>query len=191
MVTYGAISGLLWPIISIHLIPYLIDFGMNEITAATTLSLLVFIGLPSRLIGGILTDKISVHKQRYVILLAGLVRVLGLFLLVAAADLVIVYLFVVLYGLGNGLNIGAWGPLRTRFFGRKAYATIMGISSMLTLPVGVLVPVYIGWIYDITGTYKNSFTLLLTIFAIGLISVFLLNPPRQKPEAVSDIEKLM
>lgn len=191
MVTYGVINGLLWPIISVHLIPYLADFGMNEITAAATLSLLVFIGLPSRLIGGILTDKISVHKQKYVILLAGLARVLGLFLLVAAADLVIVYLFVVLYGLGNGLNIGAWGPLRARFFGRKAYATIMGISSMLTLPVGVLAPVYIGWTYDITGTYKNSFTLILTIFAIGLISVFLLNPPRQKPEAVSDIEKLI
>jgi len=67
----------------------------------------------------------------------------------------------------------------------------MGVSSMLTLPVGVLAPVYIGWVYDITGTYGNSFTLILTIFALGLFSIFFLDPPSQKPEVVSDIDKLI
>ncbi len=191
MVTYGAVHGLLWPIISVHLIPYLTDFGMSDVAAATTLSLLLLMGIPSRIIGGALTDRISIYKQKYIILLSALARALGLFFLTVATDLVSIYLFVVIYGLGNGLNIGAWGPLRARFFGRKAYATIMGVSSMLTLPLGVLAPVYIGWVYDITGTYRNSFTLILTIFAIGLFSIFFLDPPSQKPEVVSDIEKLI
>jgi len=73
----------------------------------------------------------------------------------------------------------------------KAYSTIQGIRSLLVLLVGICAPIYIGWIYDITGTYKDSFTLILIIFAIGLFSIFFLNPPRQKPDVVSDLKKLI
>lgn len=187
----SGLSGLIWPVISMHMIPYLIDFGTNEITAATTLSLLISMSIPSRIVGGILIDRISIHRMKYVLLLARCLNALGLFFLVIATDLSMIYLFALLYGLGMGLDLGALGPIRTRFFGRKAYSTIMAIISLLVLPVSVYVPIYIGWIYDISGSYKDGFSMILAIFTIGLFSHLFLNPPRQKPDAVSDIKKFV
>jgi len=187
----SAISSLLWSIITVYLIPYVVDLGMNEIAAATILSFLVSMGIPGRIVGGILVDRISVHKLKYVILSARCLLALGLFFMIAATNQAMIFLFAALIGLGTGLDVGAFGPTRTRFFGRKAYGTIMGIISLLTLPVGAFAPIYIGWMYDVTGSYKESFTLILIIYAIALFSYLFINPPKNKPDAVSDITTVL
>ncbi len=187
----SAISSLLWSVVTVYLIPYLVDYGMNDIAAAAILSFLVSMSIPGRIVGGILVDRISIHKLKYVILAARCLLSFGLFLMIVATDQSIIYLFAVLIGLGIGLDIGAFGPMRTRFFGRKAYGTIMGVVSLLTFPVSAFAPIYIGWMYDVTGSYTGGFTLILIIYTIGLFSYLFLNPPKQKPDVVSDIEKLL
>ncbi len=56
---------------------------------------------------------------------------------------------------------------------------------------GVFAPIYIGWMYAVTGSYSGGFTLILIIYTIGLFSYLFLNPPKQKPDVVSDIERLL
>jgi len=190
LVAASAISSILWPVITMYLIPYLIDFGMNEITAAVILSFLVTMSIPGRIIGGILVDRISIQKLKYVILSARCLLALGLFLMMTATDQSMIYIFALLLGLGTGLDIGAFGPTRSRFFGRKAYGTIMGIVSVLTLPFGVIASIYIGWMYDVTGSYTESLALILIIYVIGLFTHLFLNPPKRRLDVVSDVNRI-
>jgi hypothetical protein len=83
------------------------------------------------------------------------------------------------------------GPIRTRFFGRKAYSTIMGAILLLTLPVSVSGPLYVAWVYDIGGGYRGSFTTMFIIYTVGILACFFFDPPKQKPKIVSDVEKIV
>jgi OFA family oxalate/formate antiporter-like MFS transporter len=80
--------------------------------------------------------------------------------------------------------------MRARFFGRKAFGSIQGVASMLMTPIGVLAPVYAGWIYDTTGSYDFAFKLFAGLLgAAAVISLFILPP--KPPEKISDVRSIV
>jgi cyanate permease len=68
--------------------------------------------------------------------------------------------------------------IRARYFGRKAYGAIGGSAQMLVMPVGLVAPIYLGWIYDTTGSYLAAFLLVTVLLAVGTILMCLIPPPR-------------
>jgi len=113
------LGNLVWPAVSVHQIPHLIDMGIDPIAAASALGMMVFISAPARLLGGILSDRISVYRLKYIRIASRALNVLAIFFLMRATDLPSVYVFTILYGLGLGLSTGSGTPIRGRFFGRK------------------------------------------------------------------------
>ena len=78
--------------------------------------------------------------------------------------------------------------LRARYFGRKAYGSIYGVSALMYMPAGVAGPVLAGWIYDTTGSYMLVFTLLAVALGISAVAILLATSPKP-PEEISDITK--
>jgi nitrate/nitrite transporter NarK len=107
-----------------------------------------------------------------------------------ASNLWMVYIYSLLRGLGLGIRTGADTQISGRFFGRKAYSTITGIRSMIGLPVGVFAPIYVGWLYDTTGSYTNAFEQAAIFLVIAIILWYFFNPPK-RVDTVSDIKKLL
>ena len=60
-----------------------------------------------------------------------------------------IWVYVVLTGLGNGASWAIASPLRGRYWGRKAYATIQGAMLPFSTGAGMIGPVYAGWAYNI------------------------------------------
>ena len=77
--------------------------------------------------------------------------------------------------------------LRSRYFGRKAFGTIVGVSRALTVPAGVIGPVATGWIYDTTGSYVTAFTFFAIFIGIAAIITLFIKPPRP-PKTASATE---
>jgi nitrate/nitrite transporter NarK len=77
-----------------------------------------------------------------------------------------------------------------RYFGRKAFGSIRGTNAIVMMPVGILSPIYLGWVYDTTGNYTTAFALIAAILTLSAVLTFMARPPKP-PAEVTDIRKII
>ncbi|MFC2034469.1 MFS transporter, partial [Chloroflexota bacterium] len=115
---------------------------------------------------------------------------LGLTLFLLNQTIPMIYVWFIFHGIGMGAGFGVRFPLRARYFGRKAFGSISGSASLFMMPVGAIVPIYLGWVYDTTGSYISAFQWVAILIAVGVVIVTLIVPPKP-PEKISDIKTIV
>ena len=59
---------------------------------------------------------------------------------------------------------------------------------LLNGPMVLIAPIYVGWVYDTTGSYMNVFILFAILLAVtGTITCFMLPP---KPKKVTSVDSV-
>jgi MFS family permease len=176
--------------ISLHIIPYLTDIGIDPIKAAGLTAIMVFSSLPSRFISGLLSDRMGKNRIRFIIAGGYSLQALGftVFLLNPGIEIAL-YTWLILYGLGLGvaytLNI-----VVARYYGRKAYGSIMGSRTMfMTLPA-MAAPIYAGWVFDTTASYLTSFITFGIALAIAAVTMAITTPPKP-PAVITDVRETL
>lgn len=180
-----------FPALSVHMVPHLTDMGIDPIGAAAAMGFTILSSAPARFFVGVLCDRCDVNKFKYVRMTAHSLRIIGLLLFMISKSLTMVYVSALIYGIGLGMSAGSRTPMRGRFFGRKAFSTIHGTSILISLPASILAPIYIGWVYDVTGSYVNAFLHASILGVFAVISLFFLIPPKARPDVKSDIGKFL
>ncbi|MFX1263692.1 MAG: MFS transporter [Promethearchaeota archaeon] len=178
------------PLLSRQLIPYLVSVGIDALNATTALGLMVFMSVPGRLIGGLLSDRVSLNRLKYIIFLARAIEWIGIIFLAYPVNIWMVYAYSVIRGVGHGINIGQRAQQITRFFGRKGYATITGIQALLAIPVGAVAPIYVAWLWDTTGSYSTALSQALILSLIGVVMWLFYNPPK-RVDVISDVKNFL
>lgn len=170
--------GALYPVMSIHCIPFLTDRGMDPIAAAATMSLYITASIPARFFGGFLVDRVKTSTIRFLLGIVFLMQSGGVAIfLFNQESMVALYVFFILYGIGMGATMPMTPVMQARYFGRKNFGVIVGFSRAFHMPVGFLGPIAAGWIFDITGSYLTAFVYLAVLLGIsGLIIVFAAPP---------------
>jgi MFS family permease len=160
--------------LNLHAVPFLTGRGMDYQTAAQVAG-----GIPAcYLLGGLavgpLTDRFS---SRWLLCGAFLVNALGLAVIWLTGGTLLVWLGIVLFGLGSGAILSVHATLIADLFGLVAYGAILGgISTIGTL--GVLTgPTAVGILYDTTRSYDAPFALLVASVLIGSAVVLLARTP--------------
>jgi MFS family permease len=185
MLTLGGIFvGMIFPAVSVHIIPYLTDLGMDPVAAAVAMGFMVLMSTPGRLIGGMIGDRLHKDKIKYLMVLSAVSYSLGMLTLVLTQKLLMVYISLFLFGTGVGINSSRNPVIIGRYFGRKRYGTISGLIAMIGLPVSLISPIFAGWSYDVTGSYADAFKLDLVLGVFGVIFYMLAKPP-EKPEELN------
>ena len=159
--------------IVIHQIPHLTDIGIEYQTASNVLGLMVLMSIPGRFLFGWLGDRFS---KRFLLFLSCILQGIGIFIFINASTLPLLYLFVVVYGLGYGGAIPLTVALRADLFGRTNYATIAGITMSLAMIGTVTAPLFAGYLYDTTQSYSLAFYIFIAM--IVLSGFFFLMIPR-------------
>ena len=79
------------------------------------------------------------------------------------------------------------GAMVADYYGRKFFGTINGLTHIAMTVTTVLGPVFAGYMYDVTGSYRQAFISFTVVCAIGAVSALLARRPRlpAAPEAVS------
>ncbi|MCX6013156.1 MAG: MFS transporter [Chloroflexi bacterium] len=162
----------------VHQIPYLETMGITRLLAAGLLGLMIFLEIPGKLVFGWLGDKID---KRYLLLVACLLQGVGLFVFMNANSIAMVYIFVVTFGIGYGGVIPLVIGFRADLFGRKAFASISGISVSITTIGAMTGPLLAGALYDSTGSYRIPF-LIFTVMIIISGFAFLLVKHKKAPQ---------
>ncbi|MFH1382245.1 MAG: MFS transporter, partial [Chloroflexota bacterium] len=101
-----------------------------------------------------------------------------------------VWVFFILYGIGMGIAYGVVNPLTPRYFGRKAFGSIRGFQTLFQTPAGVIAPVYVGWVYDTTGSYRTAFAVMAAVMALAAIIMPFAAPPKA-PARVTGIHDIV
>lgn len=182
--------GMTAPAISIHAIPFLTDIGIPPLRAASMLSMLLLVGMPFRLVSGFLVDRVKKQHIRFILAVAYSFQAGGFIIFLLNQTVPMIYVWFIVYGIGQGLTYGPMVPIWGRYFGRKALGSIRGLSSMLMTPVGVAAPIYFGWVYDLTGNYITAFTVTAVLLTISILLICLTIPPKP-PAEVTDVRKLL
>lgn len=189
LIVVHSVHGLVAPAINIHCIPFLTDRGINTTLAAGMMGLMLAASIPARFAGGYIADRLSRKRLPRAMAFAYFLQSVGITVFLLLDSQFSIYVWFILYGLGMGMAMPINTAIRARFFGRKAMGTIIGTSMMFLTPVGVIAPIYAGWMYDTTGSYQTAFIIFAVLLYISAALLVVLHPPKP-PEVVTDIRKI-
>jgi len=189
MIVVQAVHGLVAPVMSIHCIPFLTDRGIDPLKAAAIMSIWITASLPTRFIGGLVADRLKINQLRFITAAAYFLEAVGVIIFLKYPTDTMIYAWFILYGFGQGLINTAQPLIRARYFGRKAFGSIQGISQLIQTPVGVVAPIYAGWVYDTTGSYMSAFAQFAVLLAVATVLAIFIFPPKP-PEKITDIGQI-
>jgi hypothetical protein len=121
--------------------------------------------------------------MRFVLGGSFLLQATGIGLFVLNQTMAMVYPFLVLYFATLSINLIMQPLIAGRYFGRKAIGSIRGSSMVVAMPLGIMAPVYLGWVYDSTGSYETALTVITLLLAVSSIFMFLARPPKAPAQA--------
>ena len=161
--------------LSIHLMARLQDIGLSSTTASYIELVSSVVALPSLFVAGWLGDKVS---KKYLVALFLFLQGISTIVLTVANGLPLALLFALLYGIAFGGRIPLMTAIRGDYFGRKAFASIMGWSM---LPNGILMaiaPVWAAWMFDTYGSYTVPFLSYAVINLAGALIMLVVKKPK-------------
>ena len=170
--------------ITIHQMAFHQSLGIDALAAAGILGLMATISLGGRFLTVTLGNK---YTERQYIMLGYTLRTLGLVIFIYARTIPVIMLFALFYGVGYGITIPSQTSLRANYFGRKAYATITGYTTMFGAITNVAYPVFAAWIYDTTGSYIQAFWVVTALQAFAIVFMYLARKPEPPVSLVTPV----
>ena len=174
--------------LSIHLAPKLTDMGLSLTAAAFIPIVYTAVALPAQFVAGFVADR---YPKQIVILIFLALQATGILILAfseaplieflrgllsatplgaradSIATILPVVMFAVSYGIGFGGRIPLLTAIRGEYFGRKAFATIMGISQFPNNIAMIFAPLFAGYVYDSTQSYLIPFATFAALAFMG------------------------
>ncbi|MCX7912625.1 MAG: MFS transporter, partial [Dehalococcoidales bacterium] len=163
---------------NLHAYPFLTDIGISETLAGTLMGMMIFFTAPSRVLGGIIADRIPKRRLHFILLVAFLLQVIGLGSFLALRNLASVYVLLICHGLSSGVGTPAVILIVGRYYGRKAFGSIFGTMVAFLSPMGLLAPVYYGYVFDRTGSYDIAFQTALGLAVLAVVATLFVRVPR-------------
>ena len=183
-ITFGhSLTSMLIATMSVHFIPLLTDEGLSLQTAAYVWSILMAAGAVFQPVGGYLGDRLP---KGLVLFGFCTLQAAGFTLAAFAHSLPVAILAGVLYGAGFGGRDPITTAIRGDYFGRKAFATITGISMVPLFVIALVAPVFAATMFDALGNYTLAFLILGGLGAMSRV-LFLF---AKKPESIGSTLRL-
>jgi MFS family permease len=140
--------------------------GYSLTAGASIIALLTAVSIIGNLVGGFLGDRMN---KRFLAAVCMLGSGAALIMLGWAQTFTMVLGFAILQGLAHGVRGVLMQPMRADYFGRKAFATIMGFSSMIVMWGMTVGPIVAGVMADMIGDYQLAFTALGIVVSAGAL----------------------
>ena len=150
-------------------------YGQDE--AATIISLVLSASIIGRLLMGWLADR---YPKKYVMLLIYLLVAISIPLLFFASTPAIMYLFAIIFGIGLGGEYLIIPLMAAELFGLRVLGRLMGVVLTADGVAEALSPMTIGYLRDVTGSYRIGFMMLIGMALVGSVAVALLPKSKSK-----------
>jgi sugar phosphate permease len=144
--------------IIVHQIPFFTgSVGLSEGAAAASVTGMTLVSVGGRFGFGYVSDFID---KRFVMAGAYALLALAVLLFAAVYEPWQIFLVLPLFGLGWGGIIPVRPALQAEVFGLRAFGAIQGLVFTIATLGGLIGPVFAGWMYDQTESYRLAFVIL-------------------------------
>ncbi|MCX2862537.1 MFS transporter [Paucibacter sp. PLA-PC-4] len=138
----------------VHIVAYCSDLGFGAARGAQMLSLMLACGIVSRLVFGLICDRIGGIRT---LLLGSALQGVALLLFLPFDGLVPLYLISALFGLFQGGIVPTYAIIVREHFAPQDAGSRVGTVIMATLLGMALGGWMSGWVFDLTGSYDAAF----------------------------------
>ena len=179
--TASLFFGVAIQILMVHIVPHATDLGISAASSAILLSLIGGVGTIARVVMGTIGDKTT---NKLVFLISYGLAAVALFWLLAAEELWMLYLFVIVFGFGYGGIAVLVSPVTAEHFGLRSIGIILGII-LFSCAIGETIgPIWAGYVFDVTGSYNLAFLVSAILTAVSVLLILMLKPVDLKKYAV-------
>jgi len=149
------------------------ESGFAPAVATTAVSAIAGMGIASKLAFGRASEKIT---ARIATMISVALQGVGVFIIASVDTNALMWVGIFIFGLGFG-GLGALIVLIVQeAFGMKEFGGIMGLMQVGMIASGVGAPLLAGAIHDSTGSFNNSFLIVVAIFIVGIVAFSLTRP---------------
>ncbi|MBA7615915.1 L-lactate transporter [subsurface metagenome] len=170
-----AIGNMAWQGITISLVPYIQDLGYDDAALATVVTYRYIIQAVSVVFMGFLAEhaeKVPVRVAPFVI------QGIGAFLFLLAGEPVFLWLAVTMLGLGfSGASI-IEEVLWANYFGRLSLGLVRSLGFLVSFGFGASGPIAMNAVFDILGSYRPAFMVIIGLFTISAFIMGVVRPPK-------------
>jgi sugar phosphate permease len=174
----------------VHGIPMLTDMGINANKAALMFSIAGTAAIPTRLLAGFLADRVKKNQIRFLLMGCALIIAAGVISFLLKPGVAMAQVMLISFYMGfTGTNI-LQPVINARYFGRKSLGSISGITSTFMTPFSVGAPVFVGWVFDRTGSYIVALQ-VTAVIAVFVCVLLLFARPSRTPAGITDVQKFI
>jgi sugar phosphate permease len=153
------------------------ESGFAPAVATTAVSIVAAMGIGSKLAFGRASEKIT---ARIATIISVALQALGVFIIATTDTTAILWVGIFIFGTGFG-GLGALIVLVVQeAFGMKEFGGIMGLMQVGMIASGTGAPLIAGAIHDSTGSFDNSFLIVVAIFILGIIALGIARPVKSE-----------
>ena len=167
----------------VHIVSYCADLGYGPTVGAEMLSLMLMGGVVSRLISGLVADKLG---GVCTLLIGSTLQCIALFLYLPFDALVPLYVVSLIFGLSQGGIVPSYALIVREYMPAKEAGARVGFVIMATITGMALGGWMSGWIYDLTGSYQAAFLngIAWNFLNIAIIALLLFKSRARRGEAL-------
>ena len=165
--------------IIVHIVPHAMDLELTPPTAVGVLSTIGGASMLGRIVIGTVNDKIGGKRS---LVICFILLLCGLIWLLIASEIWMLFFFAVIYGVAHGGFFTVISPTIAEFFGTGAHGVLFGIVLASGTLGGAAGPLLAGRTFDVTGSYRIAFYILILLAVIGFVLITLLQPPRARDD---------
>lgn len=138
----------------VHIVSYCVDLGYGPAVGAEMLSLMLLGGVGSRLVSGLLADKLGGVKT---LLIGSVAQCIALFLYLPSDALISLYVVSLVFGLSQGGIVPSYAVIVREYMPAREAGARVGFVLMATI-MGMAIGGWLsGLIYDLSGSYQLAF----------------------------------
>lgn len=164
---------------TVHQIPHMENVGFSLGQATLIVAVYGAVQIAIRPGVGWLADAVGRHR---LYMISFVLQGVGLLVFAQFSDdrLWLIPMYYVTYAVGHAIWVILFITAVADYFGTKRFGTLQGLTSMLTMPFGVLAPYLAGMAFDEWGDYRLIFTIYAPLTAAAGLCVLLAGRPRSE-----------
>ena len=183
--TAGAAAQVVWIVFQV---PHLVAQGFSVTFAGMQAAAYGMVAIPLRWGVGWLGDTLG-RKKTYMLAVA--MEGIGLFFFAfVTPDRWWLFIpFYLSFGIGHCGWLVLYQTLAADFFGSKNFATIRGLINTFQIPVSVVIPLWMGLVYDSQGNYQMAYVSIAGLVIGGALCLALVRRPMWIEDISAKAEK--
>lgn len=178
-----AINSMAFQGINISIAPYIQDLGYRDAMLATVITFRSVVMATSVLIMGFLAERARSGAIRSV---PFMIQALGAFFFYLAREPIFLWMGVALYGLGTSGAHVIQEVIWANYFGRLSLGLVRSLGYLVSFGFGAAGPVVMNVVFDILGSYRPSFLVIIGLFSGTALLIGFVQPVQARRYATAN-----